>query len=168
MRPHRRQPTRLPHLWDSPGKSTGVGCHFFLQCMQVKSESEVAQSCLTLSGPMDCSPPGSTIHGIIQARVLEWVAIAFSTYAFYSLLIAQILWVLFSPLAVLALWMFLEVFSSLNFYNYTLLVSLLPLWLLLFILIFLYPSFSCDFPGFCPGLLPIWCTFLEQSYTPPV
>ena len=80
VRPHRRQPTRLPHPWDSPGKNTGVGCHFLLQCMKVKSqsESEVGQSCLTLSDPMDCSLPGSSIHGIIQARVLEWGAIAFS------------------------------------------------------------------------------------------
>ena len=78
VRPHRRQPTRLPHPWDSPGKNTGGGCHFLLQCMKVKSESEVAQSCLTLSDPMDCSPPGSSIHGIFQARVLEWVDIAFS------------------------------------------------------------------------------------------
>ena len=74
---HRRQPTRLPHPWDSPGKNTGVGCHFLLQCMKVKSESDVAQSCLTLSDPMDCSPPGFSIHGILQARVLEWGAIAF-------------------------------------------------------------------------------------------
>ena len=66
-----RQPTRLPRPWDSPGKNTGVGCHFLLQCMKVKSESEVAQSCRTLSDPMDCSPPGSSIHGILQARVLE-------------------------------------------------------------------------------------------------
>ena len=78
VRPHRRQPTRLPHPWDSPGKNTGVGCHFLLQCRKVKSESEVVQSCLTLSDPMDCSPPGSSIHGIFQARVLEWDAIAFS------------------------------------------------------------------------------------------
>ena len=77
-RPHRRQPTRLPRPWDSPGKNTGVGCHFLLRCMQVKSEREVAQSCLTLCDPMDCSPPGSSIHGIFQARVLEWGAIAFS------------------------------------------------------------------------------------------
>ena len=76
--PHRWQPTRLPHPWDSPGKKTGVGCHFLLQCMKVKSESEVAQSCPTLSDPMDWSLPGSSIHGIFQARVLEWVAIAFS------------------------------------------------------------------------------------------
>ena len=78
MRSHRRQPTRLLCLWDYPGKSTGVGCHFLLQCMKVKSESEVTQSCPTPSDPMDCSPPGSSIHGIFQARVLEWGAIAFS------------------------------------------------------------------------------------------
>ena len=68
---------RLPRPWDSPGKNTGVGCHFLLQCMKVKSESEDAQSYLTLRDPMDCSPPGSSVHGIFQARVLEWVAIAF-------------------------------------------------------------------------------------------
>ena len=79
LRPHRGQPTRLLCPWDSPGKNTGVGCHFLLQCMKVKSESEVAQSCLTLSDPMDWSLPGSSIHGIFQARVLEWGAIAFST-----------------------------------------------------------------------------------------
>ena len=78
VRPHRRQPTRLPHPWDSPGKNTGMGCHFLLQCRKVKSESEVAQSCPTRSDPMDCSLPGSSIQGIFQARVLEWVAIAFS------------------------------------------------------------------------------------------
>ena len=76
--PHRRQPTRLPHPWDSPGKNSGVGCHFLLQCMKEKSEREVTQSCLTLSNPMDCSLPGSSVHGIFQARVLEWGAIAFS------------------------------------------------------------------------------------------
>ena len=78
VRPHRRQPTRLPGPLDSPGKNTGVGCYFLLQCRNVKSESEVAQSCPTLSDPMDLSPPGSSVHGIFQARVLEWVAIAFS------------------------------------------------------------------------------------------
>ena len=81
VQPHRRQPTMLPRPWDSPGKNTGVGCHFLLQCMKVKSESEVAQSCPTLSDPMDCSLPGSSIHGIFQARVLEWGAIAFSVFA---------------------------------------------------------------------------------------
>ena len=79
MQPHRRQPTRLPRPWDSPGKNTRVGCHFLLQCMKVKSESEVAQSCPTLRDPMVCSLPGSSVHGIFQARVLEWGATAFSS-----------------------------------------------------------------------------------------
>ena len=78
VRPQRWQPTRLPCPWDSPGKNTGVGCHFLLQCMKVKSETEVAQSCPTPNNPMYCRPPGSSVHGICQARVLEWVAIAFS------------------------------------------------------------------------------------------
>ena len=82
VRPHRRQPTRLPRPWDSPGKNTGLGCHFLLQCVKVKSESEVTQSCPTLSDPMDCSLPGSSIHGIFQARGLEWGAIAFSNITF--------------------------------------------------------------------------------------
>ena len=76
LRPHRRQPTRIFRSWVSSGKNTGVGCHFLLQCMKVKSESEVSQSCPTLSHPMDCSLPGSSGHGIFQAGVLEWVAIA--------------------------------------------------------------------------------------------
>ena len=78
VRPHRRQPARFRRPWDSPGKNTGVGCHFLLQCMKVKSESEVAQSCPTLRDAMDCSLPGSSVHGLFQARVLEWGAIAFS------------------------------------------------------------------------------------------
>ena len=78
VQPHRWQPTRLPHPWDSPGKNIGVGGHFLLQGMKVKIESEVAQSCPTLCDPMDCSLLGSFVHGIFQARVLEWVAIAFS------------------------------------------------------------------------------------------
>ena len=78
MWPHRRQPARPRRPGDSPGKNTGVGCHFLLQCIKVKSESEVAQSCPTLSDPMDCRLPGSSIHGIFQARGLEWGAIAFS------------------------------------------------------------------------------------------
>ena len=77
LRPHGWQPTQLPRPWDSPGKNTGVGCHFLLQCMKVKSESEVAQLYPTPSDPMDCSPPGSSIHGIFQARVLEWGVTAF-------------------------------------------------------------------------------------------
>ena len=89
VRPHRRKPTRLLRPWDSPGKNTGVGCHFLLQCMKAKSESEVAQSCLTLSGPMDCSQPGSSVHGIFQARVLEWGAIVFSTTSATPLLFCK-------------------------------------------------------------------------------
>ena len=80
VRPHRRQPTRLCRPWDSPGKNTGVGCHFLLQRMKVESESEIAQSCPTLSDPVDCSLPGSSVRGIFQARVLEWGAIAFSEW----------------------------------------------------------------------------------------
>ena len=108
MWPHRRQPTRHPRPWDSPGKNTGVVCHFLLQCVKVKSESEVTQSCPTLSDPMDCSLPGSSVHGIFQARVLEWGAVAFSksmttlwilsTFApickFTSALLIAYLWVL--------------------------------------------------------------------------
>ena len=79
VQPPRWKPTKLPRPWDSTGKNTGVGCHFLLQCIEVKRESEVAQSCLTLRDCMDCSLPGSSVHGIFQARVLQWVAIAFST-----------------------------------------------------------------------------------------
>ena len=75
-------PPRLPRPCDSPGKNTGVGCHFLLQCMTVKSESEVARLCLTLRDPMDCSPPGSSALGIFQARGLEWGAIAFSGFSY--------------------------------------------------------------------------------------
>ena len=71
---------QAPRQWDSPGKSTGVGCHFLLQCMKVKSEA--AQSCLTPSDPMDYSLPGFSVHVICQARVLEWVAIVFSMYIY--------------------------------------------------------------------------------------
>ena len=80
VRPHGLQPTRLPCPWDSPGNNTGVGCHFLLQCRNVESESEVAESCPTLCDPMDCSLSGSSAHGIFQARVLEWVAIGFSGF----------------------------------------------------------------------------------------
>ena len=86
MRPHRQQPTRLLCPWDSPGKNTGVGCHFLLQCIKVKSESEVTQSCPTLSDPKDWSLQGSSVHGIFQARVLEWGAIAFSEILHSALL----------------------------------------------------------------------------------
>ena len=81
---------QAPPSWDSPGRNTGVGCHFLLQCMKVKSESEVAQLCLTLSDPMDCSLPGSSIHGIFQARVLEWGSIAFSACAKQQVLISYL------------------------------------------------------------------------------
>ena len=83
VQPQRQQPTRLPRPWDSPGKNTVMGCHFLLQCMKVKIESEVTQLCPTLSDPMDCGLPGSSVHGIFQARVLEWGAIAFSSCLVY-------------------------------------------------------------------------------------
>ena len=89
VQPHRQQPTSLPCPWDSPGKNTGLGCHFLLQCLKVKSESEVTQSCLTLSDPMDCRLPGFSIHGIFQARVLEWGAIAFSDISCYIITIPK-------------------------------------------------------------------------------
>ena len=73
VRHHRRQTTRLSCPWHSPGKNAGVDCHFLLQCMKVKSESEVAESCLTLSNPVDCSLPGSSVYGIFRSRVLKWV-----------------------------------------------------------------------------------------------
>ena len=85
VQPHRWQPTKLPRPWDSPGKNTGVGFYFLLQCMKVKSESEVTQSYPTLSNPMDCSLPGSSVHSIFQARVLEWGAIAFWAFEIQTL-----------------------------------------------------------------------------------
>ena len=94
VRPHRRQPTRLPCPWDSPSKNTGVGCHFLPQCIKVKSESEVTQSCPTLRDPMDCSLAGSSVHRIFQARVLEWGAIAFSHINYWDSLNKQITQVL--------------------------------------------------------------------------
>ena len=97
VQPRRWQPTRLPCPWDSPGKNTGVGCHFLLQCMRVKSESEVAQSCLTLCDPMDCSLPGSSAHRVFQARVLEWGASAFYIASTRSIIIkySSFLWRIF-------------------------------------------------------------------------
>ena len=83
MWPHRWQPTRLSHPWDSPGNNTGVGFHFLLQCVKVKSESEVAQLCPTFSDPMACSPPGSSIRGISLARILEWAATSYSRWSFW-------------------------------------------------------------------------------------
>ena len=82
LQPHRQQPIRLPVPGILQAKNTGVGCHFLLQCMKMKSESEVAQSCPTLNDPLDCSPPGSSVHGIFQARVLEWGAIAELPYSY--------------------------------------------------------------------------------------
>ena len=96
-------PPGSPHPWDSPGKNTGVGCHFLLQCMKGKSESTITQLCLTLSDPRDCSLPGSSVHGSIHARILEWVAIAFSdfirssVYIYTSIPISQIIPPLFFP-----------------------------------------------------------------------
>ena len=106
VQPHRWQPTRLPRPWDSPGKNTGVGCHFLLQCMKGKSESEVAQSCPTLCDPMDCSLPGSSVHGIFQARVLEWGAIAFSMYYARNNAINREMWSLLSWVIIIWLWKF--------------------------------------------------------------
>ena len=113
VRPHRQQPTRLPHPRNSPSKN-GVGCHFLLQCMKVKSESDVAQSCPTLSDPMDCSLPGSSIHGILQARVLEWGPIAF---AFSSYLISKISLLSFSASErkiIIVFWMIIRSIDGVN------------------------------------------------------
>ena len=117
VQPHRRQPTRLPCPWDSPGKNTGVSCHFLLQCMKVKSEREVAQSCLTLRDPVDCSLPGSSVHGIFQARVLEWGAIVFSSVPSSSVFIWNhffLLFVILSP--IVTFWRFLNSNFSFAFY----------------------------------------------------
>ena len=107
LQPHRRQPTRLPHPWDSLGKNTGVGCHFLLQCIEVKSQSEVAQSCPTLRDPMDCNLPGSSVHGIFQARVLEWGAIAFSKLL---CLLPHISWYIPGIYVTNSLWLLTELF----------------------------------------------------------
>ena len=102
VRPHRRQPTRLPHPWDSPGKNTGVGCHFLLQCMKVKSESEVAQLCPTLSDPMDCSLPGSSIHKALddfnrknKCKNLKkkWHDVCFFFYFYFLVIPGLIKWI---------------------------------------------------------------------------
>ena len=117
VQPHRWQPTRLPHPWDSPGKNTGVGCHFLLQCMKVKSESEVAQSFLTLSDPMDCSLPRSSVHGIFQARVLEWGAIAFSNIAYYILAISKCLYFFINSVLFLYFIICLKIKTALPLYT---------------------------------------------------
>ena len=80
VRPHRRKPTRLPCPWDSPGKKTRVDWPFPSPMHESKKWKEVAQSCPILSDPMDYSPPGSSIHGIFKARVLEWGVIDFSDF----------------------------------------------------------------------------------------
>ena len=103
VQPHSWQPTRLPCPWDSQGKNTGVGCHFLLQGMKVKSESEVAQSCPTLSDRMDCSLPGSSVHGIFQARVLEWGAIAFSIALTRWTFVGKVMSLLFNMLSMLVI-----------------------------------------------------------------
>ena len=103
--PHRRQPTRIPGPWDSPGKKTGDSCHFLLQCVKVKSESEVAQSSPTLCDPMDCSPPGSSVHGIFQARAVEGGAIAFFGAHYYPSPSGAVLrWRLSPPLLAAGEW----------------------------------------------------------------
>ena len=78
LRRRRQQPTRLLCPWGSPGKNTGVGCHFLLQCMHAYMHAKLLQSCLTLCDPMDSSPLGSPVHGILQARILQWVAVSSS------------------------------------------------------------------------------------------
>ena len=108
------EPTRLLHPWDSPGKNTGVGCHFLLQCMKVKSEGEVAQSYLTLRNPMDCSPPGFSVHGIFQARVLEWVTISFFLALTRQTFVGKVMSLLFNMLSRLAI-AFLPRSKCLNF-----------------------------------------------------
>ena len=120
MRPHRRQPTRLPCPWDSPGKNTGVGCHFLLQCMKVKSEGEVAQSCPTPSDPMDCSPPGSSVHGVFQAWVLEWGAITF----LYYILVVLLLWLYFWSFSLI--WQILNILhDTLHLFDFNLLLCIM-------------------------------------------
>ena len=124
VRPHRQQPVRLPRPWDSPGKNTGVGCHFLLQCMKVKSESEVTQLCPTLSDPMDCSLPGSSVHGIFQARVLEWGAIAFSDanllhHSNFSICVAEV------SMSYLCIILYLSLFLSSLFFQRLLYGSLI-------------------------------------------
>ena len=133
VRSHRQQPTRLPRLWDSPGKSTGVGCHFLLQYMKVKSESEVAQSCPTLHDPMDGSLPGSSVHGIFQARVLVWGAIAF---LLTLLLITNLSSCLFFSSCSMSLFLWLLLFFSVILVFSTL--SMICFALVFFIFIFLW------------------------------
>ena len=167
MWPHRWQPTRLPCPWDSPGKNTRVGFHFLLQCMKVKSESEVAQWCPTLHDPMDCSLPGSSIHRIFQARVLEWGAIAFSNILPELILITSL--PLFYLLLPHRIWfpVLLQVFSQLlpHHWNLSRLLSLkllslysqlskphLP-WFIFFFFFFTYQFLKYFLIGFLPPRL---------------
>ena len=119
MRPHRRQPTRLSRPWDSPGKNTGVGCHFLLQCMKVKSESEDVQSYPTLSDPMDCSLPGSSIHGIFQAGVLEWGTMENTTTQCETISCSLLSTHRFYPLTT---WV------QCDFYNYDFMIDFMTFW----------------------------------------
>ena len=137
VQPHRQQPTRPRHPWDSPGKNIGVGCHFLLQCMKMKSESEVVQSCPTLRQPMDCSLPGSSIHGIFQARVLQWDPLPSPEWCTWAT--ANLWWTLFHlhpeaclladvPLVISGQFLFPSshfLFQQLIFYQYLLLLLLL-------------------------------------------
>ena len=83
VRPHRQQPIRLHRPWDSPGKNTGAGCHFLLQCMKVKSESEIAQSCPTLNNPMDHSLPGLPSMGF--SRQEYWTGLPLPSPLVYEM-----------------------------------------------------------------------------------
>ena len=139
VRPHRWQPTRLPHPWDSPGKNTGVGCHFFLQCMKVKNKSEATQSCPTLHDPMDCSLSGSSVHGIFQARILEWGAIAFfiDIYIYTSIFTSQTIYIdihefplYFSFQSTLFFYFFVYVSPFSNMRNLMFLIHLFSIYLL--------------------------------------
>ena len=130
MWPHWQQPTRLPRPWDSPGENTGVGGHFLLQCMKVKSESEVTQLCPTLRDPMDCSLPGSSIHGIFQARVLEWGAIVFSALS-PCLSLNNRKWLLFSTILSFLLLFFLS--TSLSCLSHLILLHPFPFTYLCFL-----------------------------------
>ena len=119
QQPHGQQPTRLPRPWDPPGKNTGVGCHFLLQCMKGTSESEVAQSCPTLCDPMDCSPLGSSVHGIFQARALEWGAIALSTmgiivFKYVTTLLCEVIYAVYTHIyiCIYLLWGYIKQYEG--------------------------------------------------------
>ena len=138
VRPHGLQPTRLPHPWDSPGKNTGVGCHCLLQCMKVKSESEDAQSCLTLSDPMDCSQPGSSVHGISRQEYWSGVPLPSPTYTHYLQLFLAALRYPSSSVRVLHRELFHSCSLILTAFHYGLFFVLWPSWpLFLWCLIFL-------------------------------